>query len=269
MSWIVSVVCRVVLAALFTPFPLAWHVNQSATRKVVAPQACSATPHLSSTFLPTYFAAWWDTNTWVSKLQALKADCITNVIIQYSADATTHTAYFPSGLTGWSEVAGQPVLADALSAADLVPGITVTVGLATNDSWFNVHASPSAMSTQATVDGALADRIWALYSVHRSLRGWYLPLEMDSTNFQTLQSWQTMAAYYGAVTQHLRSLTPGLPVVVAPFFSAAAAGAGGQTPIQWEAMWNYLLAHAKINAIAVQDGVGDSGAVDGSLGAPG
>ena len=229
---------------------------------------CAATPRLSSTFLPTYFASWWDDSAWVAKLTALKADCITNVIIQDSADATTKTAYFATGMTGWGQYAGNPVIASALSAADSVGGMTVTVGLSSNDSWYNVHADATAMAAQAVTDNALADALSALYSTHQSFGGWYLPLEMDSVNFTSAAAQQTMAGYYGSVASHLHQLTPTRPVMVAPFFDAAAAGAGGQTAAQWQTMWEYILSNAPLDQIALQDGVGDSAAADGSLGAP-
>jgi len=238
-----------------------------AAATTLAAPACTAWPRLSSTFLPTYFAAWWDQTAWVAKLDQLKADCVTNVIVQYSADATTRTAYLPIGLAGWGLYAGNPVIADLLSAADLVGGMTVTVGLATNDSWFAQHADPAALAAQALIDNALADVLVALYAAHPSFAGWYLPLEMDSTNFATLTSWQTMAAYYLSVAGHLHALTPTFPVMTSPFFSAAAAGAGGQTPAQWQAMWAYILARAPIDVIVVQDGAGDSNGLAGSLGA--
>ncbi len=227
---------------------------------------CSASPRLSSTFLPTYFASWWDAATWAAKLTALKADCITNVIIQNSADSSTRTSYFPTGLTGWTQYAGDAVVADALAAADREGGITVTVGLSLSDTWFGAHADPAAMSLQAVTDTALAAQLWALYSGHHSFAGWYLPLEMDSVNFQSTSAWQTMADYFATLTARLHALSPGLPVMTAPFFNAAAAGAGGQTPAQWQAMWAYILARAPIDGLVVQDGVGDGTAADGSLG---
>ncbi|MGH9077114.1 MAG: DUF4434 domain-containing protein, partial [Acidimicrobiales bacterium] len=235
-----------------------------AAEPAATPSACTAGPHLSSTFLPTYLAVGWDEATWASKLAALRADCITNVVIQYSADVTTQTAYFPTTLSGWTESSGSPVVADALAAADGA-GVTVTVGLATNDRWFSQHADPVAMTAQAATDVAVADQLWARYRAHPSLAGWYLPLEVDSTNFTSTPAQQAMATYYAAVAGHLHALAPGLPVMVAPFFDAA--GPGGQTPSQWQAMWAYLVAQAPLDIVAVQDGAGDSGAVDGSLGA--
>jgi len=254
-------------AATFAGTGITHAVASVGARQAESPITCTATPRLSSTFLPTYFAAAWNQSTWVSKLNQLKADCITNVIIQYTADATTETSYFPTGMAGWHEYAGDPVVADALSAADSVGGVTVTVGLSINDWWFDEHAAPAAMATQADTDNALADQLWAQYSGYQSFAGWYLPLEMDSTNFASAAAWQTMATYYSAVAGHLQSLTPALPVTVAPFFTASDAGAGGQTPAQWQTMWAYILARAPIDVLAVQDGVGDSDAVDGSLGA--
>jgi hypothetical protein len=59
----------------------------------------------------------------------------------------------------------------------------------------------------------------------------------------------------------LHTLTPGRPVIIAPFFNTS----GGQTSAQWTTMWESILATAPVDVIALQDGVGDAHATSSQL----
>ena len=260
---------RILIAcALVTGAVLVSAVSAITSKAVAAGSpSCTTAPHLTSTYIPPYFASSWDGARWGQETSELQADCFNSMIIQYSGDAGQMASFYPTTMSGWTDTSPNDVIGDALAAADQA-GMKVTVGLTLNQKWFTVHADPTFLSQQAQYDNAMASDLWARYSSHQSFAGWYLPLEMDSANFQTQSDWANMVTYYTSVIDHLHALSPGLPITVAPFYQAAAAGAGGQTPAQWQAMWTYILSRVPIDVVAVQDGEGDPGSVDGSLGSP-
>jgi len=186
---------------------------------------------------------------------------ITQQVLQWTADSKADTTVYPSGLTGYTQNTSTDVLGRALSAADTA-GITEYVGLATNDDWWTNYANNATwLSDQATLANELADDIAASYGSHTSFGGWYLPFEVDNWNFTTSSSWSAMETFYTTVADHLHTLTPGLPVIIAPFFNTA----GGQTSSQWTTMWESILANAPIDVVALQDGIGDGHATNGQL----
>ena len=187
---------------------------------------------------------------------------IAQQVLQWTADSKADTTVYPSGLAGYTQSTSTDVLGRALSAADTA-GITEYLGLATNSDWWTNYANNSTWLTgQATTANALADDVYAKYGSHASFDGWYIPFEVDNWNFTTSTTWSTMASFYTTVANHLHTLTPGLPVIIAPFFNTA----GGQTSSQWTTMWESILGNAPIDVVALQDGIGDGHATNAQLG---
>ena len=186
---------------------------------------------------------------------------LTQQVLQWTADSQADTAIFPSGLAGYTQNTNTDVLGRALSAADAA-GLTEFVGLQTNNNWWTNYANNTNWLTgQATLANQLADTIWSNYGSHSSFGGWYLPFEVDNWNFTTQASWTAMANFYQTVASHLHTLTPGLPVIIAPFFNTS----GGQTSQQWTTMWTSILKNSPIDVIALQDGIGDGHATTAQL----
>jgi hypothetical protein len=186
---------------------------------------------------------------------------ITQQVLQWTADSKADTTVYPSGLTGYTQSTSTDVLGRTLTAADTAH-ITEYIGLATNADWWTNYANNSTWLTgQATAANALADDIHTKYGTHTSFGGWYIPFEVDNWNFTTSATWTAMASFYTTIVNHLHTLTPGLPVIIAPFFNTA----GGQTSAQWTTMWESILANAPIDVIALQDGIGDGHATNAQL----
>lgn len=186
---------------------------------------------------------------------------LTQQVLQWTADSKADTTVYPSGLTGYTQSTSTDVLGRVLSAADTA-GITEYVGLATNSDWWTNYANNSTwLTSQATTANALADDVYAKYGSHSSFGGWYIPFEVDNWNFTTTSSWSAMAGFYTTVANHLHTLTPGLPVIIAPFFNTA----GGQSSSQWTTMWESILSNAPIDVVALQDGIGDGHATNTQL----
>ena len=186
---------------------------------------------------------------------------LTQQVLQWTADSGTKTAVFPSGIPGYTQSTSTDVLERTLSAADKA-GLTEYVGLQISDEWWTELAQDTTwLTSQAAFANQLADRIWARYGSHASFGGWYLAFEVDNWNFTTQASWAALANFYTTVANHLHAITPGMPVIISPFYNPA----GGLTSAQWTAMWTYILRNAPIDVIALQDGFGAGHATTAQL----
>ncbi|SEG96581.1 F5/8 type C domain-containing protein [Nonomuraea solani] len=231
----------------------------------IAPPAgaatCAATPRFAGSFLQPGLGDTWSPATWDQELGYLTRACMSELVLQWTADSKAGTAVYPSALYGQSTATD--VVGAALSAADRA-GMTVYLGLQVNDDWWNTYANdPAWLAGQAAVAKNLADDLWEKYRTHASLAGWYLSFEVDNWNFTTTASQNAMAAFYQEVADHLHALSPGKPVVISPFFNTA----GGLTTAQWQSMWTSILTASPIDVIALQDGVGAGHASVGQLAA--
>lgn len=213
---------------------------------------CRASPRLSGTFLQPYLADSWSVDDWVAEFRLLREVCITDVVLQWTADSRARTTVYPSGLNGFVQSSQHDLVGNALAAADSV-GLDIYLGLQVNDDWWVTGASdPGWLSNEAATARALIDDLAGRYRTHQSFAGWYLPFEVDNHNFTSAASWDAMTSFYRDVSSHAHTRAPGLPVVIAPFFNPA----GGLTPAQWTEMWTTILANSDIDVIALQDGVG-------------
>ncbi|GAA3620515.1 hypothetical protein GCM10022419_127690 [Nonomuraea rosea] len=243
---------RRVLAVLSLVFSLVFSLvaGLPAAAAPAGAAACTTAPRFAGSFLQPALGDTWTAATWDQELGYLTRACMSQLILQWTADSKAGTAVYPSALYGQSTQTD--VVAAALSASDRA-GLTTYLGLQVNDDWWNTYANdPVWLDDEAGVANDLADDLWAKYGTHASLGGWYLSFEVDNWNFTTTASQNAMAAFYKKVADHLHALTPGKPVVISPFFNTA----GGLTTAQWQSMWTTILATSPVDVIALQDGVG-------------
>ncbi len=223
--------------------------------------ATGTTPKLNGSFVqPALVDSLTDGQLATEDADLVRAG-LTQQVLQWTADSKAATTVYPTTLSGYAQSTSTDVLGRTLDAADTA-GLTEYVGLALNGDWWNTYANdPAWLDDQATLANQLADEVHDQYGSHPSFRGWYLPLEVDNTDFPTSTTWSAMAGFYTTVADHLHTLTPGLPVIVAPFFDTSR----GLTSAQWTSMWEYVLDHAPIDVIALQDGIGDGHATTAEL----
>jgi Domain of unknown function (DUF4434)/F5/8 type C domain/Domain of unknown function (DUF5109)/Fibronectin type III domain len=186
---------------------------------------------------------------------------LTQQVLQWTADTGADTTVYPSGLSGYTQSTSTDVVGRILTAADNA-GLKEYIGLQVNNDWWTNYANDSSwLNGQATTATQLADDLYSKYGSHSSFAGWYIPFEVDNWNFTTSTTWSNMASFYTTVADYLHNLTPGLPVIIAPFFNTS----GGLTSSQWTTMWESILGNAPIDVVALQDGVGDGHATTQQL----
>lgn len=226
-----------------------------------ATPTCTTTPRISGSFVQPALIDGMTSTQLTNEFTTLTNACITSQVLQWTADTGVDTTVYPSGLAGYTQSTSTDVVSRLLTAADTA-GVKEYLGLGTDNDWWTNYANNTTwLSNQATAANALADDLYSKYSSHTSLSGWYIPFEVDNWNFLTSTTWSNMATFLSTVANHLHTLSPGLPVIIAPFFNTS----GGQTSSQWTTMWESILANAPIDVVALQDGVGDGHATTAQL----
>lgn len=228
-----------------------------------ATDPCETAPRLSGTFVQPALIDGWTNGQLDDEFEYLDDACIDTHILQWTADSGAGTAIYDSGLPGITQTTSTDVIDRLLEYAESWDK-TVYVGLQVNHEWFTKGVSDLTwLGEEADFAKDLADELYDNYGAYESFDGWYLPFEVDNLNFPTSTEWGRLGDFYDDVIDHLHTLDPALPVIVAPFYND---GLGGTiNPATWGDMWESILTDADIDVIALQDGVGAGHASVGDL----
>jgi len=234
----------------------AGNLSEASESVTVTTSAAAARPAFSGTFLQPDLGDSWDEEGWDTEFTYMKSVGIDQLVLQWSADSRYKTAVYPTSVPGFTQNTEQDLLNLALSTGDEHEA-EIYVGLIANEDWFAKYANDQVwLDQEEELVKAFATDIWNKYGSHESFTGWYLSFEVDNWNLPTATEWGRLANYYKDIIAHLKTLAPGKPVVISPFFNPS----GGLNTTGWQEMWEYILNIAPIDVIALQDGVGAGGA---------
>ena len=215
-------------------------------------QSPGGRPSLSGSFLQPDLGDQWTDKQWKKEFSYMKNAGLNQMVIQWTADSLEKTTIYPTKIQGYTQSTHTDVVERALHAADK-SGAQVYLGLQGNDEWWANYANDASwLRTEANTGNGIADELWKRYGHHRSLTGWYLWFEVDNVNETTVPQWNRLAEFFTISANHLHKLTPGKPVMIAPFYNASA----GLKPRQWQRMWEHILSRSSLDILALQDGVG-------------
>lgn len=128
-------------------------------------------------------------------------------------------------------------------------GITVYLGIPGFGGYEWTQSPADEIDRQIARAKAAIDAIYEQYGEHPAFGGWYLDNEIDEKDLIPTR-YDVTERYYRELTQYAHSLTPDLPVIVAPSFE------GGTSPNWYASKWKTLLERTGIDILAVQDSVG-------------
>ena len=223
-------------------------------------------PKLSGAFLQPQLGDTWTDTEWDNEFRYMQEVGMGHLILQWSADSGDMTAVYPTSLPGFTQSTSRDVVGKALEMGDTY-GFDIYIGLQLNHEWFGKYANDvSWLSGEADIAVDLVGELWDLYGDHESFKGWYLSFEVDNYNLPTPTEWQRMVDFYDEIIAAIDAESPGLPVMIAPFYNAKNPLVGLQ-PSGWQTMWEYILSRTDIDIIALQDGVGVDHATTGDLAA--
>lgn len=152
-------------------------------------------------------------------------------------------------VSGWgdapADVPEREPIRHLLAAAEALD-MQVFLGLGLDPSYWQGTFDP----VQGAADNiAIMERLEELYGASPALAGWYLPEEIDDRNFIRPEIHEAAIQYLAAMVEAAAE-RGGRPVMVAPYFGIAPNGPA------YAAWWDATLARARVDIIALQDGVG-------------
>jgi len=124
--------------------------------------------------------------------------------------------------------------------------MNVFLGLSLNPSYWAGQFHPLE---QARMNQQILTELFQRYQHHPSLAGWYLPEEIDDRTFLTQARKDAVISYLRSMSTYARMLTK-KPVMLSPYFGI---NPDGKAYASW---WDEVLSQAKVDIIAMQDGVG-------------
>ncbi|MFF2889522.1 DUF4434 domain-containing protein [Paenibacillus sp. NPDC057967] len=216
---------------------------------------------LNGSFLQPELGDQWSNTQWEDEFQYMKDVGMDHLILQWSANTEFGTAVYPTTVSGLTQETSQDVVAKALQMGEEY-GLDIYIGLQLNHEWFANYTNNVAwLDEEAGIAGELIEDLWNQYSSYDSFKGWYLSFEVDNWNLPDATSWQRMADFYNDVTTVAHTVSPGLPIMISPFYNVS----GGLNPSGWQTMWNYILSLTDIDILALQDGIGAGHAATSDL----
>ncbi|MDD2430242.1 MAG: DUF4434 domain-containing protein [Firmicutes bacterium] len=138
---------------------------------------------------------------------------------------------------------------DELFAEANKQGISIMIGTLSNRNYNWTNLSKSHLTK--VLDNLKADvtELYNRYGENNAFYGWYLSDEIDEKDLVpskfSLTTW-----YYSEQINHIKSLTPGKPILLSPSYEA------GTSPIWWEEKFDKFLEVVKVDILGPQDSVG-------------
>ena len=97
---------------------------------------------------------------------------------------------------------------------------------------------------------AMMAELHGRYGASPAFAGWYIAYEISDTMIAMPDARARIAAGYRELASTCRVLSPGCPVIIAPYFAAKLP------PDAFETLWTGFLREAGVDVVAVQDSVG-------------
>ncbi|MCE5340444.1 MAG: DUF4434 domain-containing protein [Planctomycetaceae bacterium] len=193
-------------------------------------------PHMAG-----YTQANWDEEIGLMS----RAGMDTVIVAPSIADGVAH---YPSALPFVTKVEDNGLIM-ILNACDTY-NIKCLVGLVGDGRWWT-DRSDTVLSSMAANNIAAADELLPLVSPHTSFAGWYMTEEIVFHEWTGTSHTRLINILLNPVVNHLKAITPDMPVANAPFVYDFNAGA--DACFNW---WNYTLSQVDFDITMLQDGLG-------------
>ncbi len=226
-------------------------------------------PKFSGTFLQSWICRRWDDERWQQEFDCMKEAGISYLVLQCIAeratDGTTVTDYDSSLEVLKGTYCGSPTVETTLSYAQK-SGIKVFVGLANYENWWRDAGAGDEYAEICRLSADIASEIYGLYKEKYpdALYGWYFVPEISNEK-SYINNIVQIAEGVNMVTSALSKETPGMPMIMSPFFSSYA---NGVSTCEMLRMWTKFFANAGLrdgDIFAPQDSMGGNAADDKGL----
>lgn len=188
-------------------------------------------------------------------------------IVAHTIDGVPTNNWVKSGM-GWLGDEVSPVQR-ALDASEKA-GIKLWLGLYLNEdpdtrSWWNTMSdNVISLEDQYIIDYHVArsismvDDLYAQFGNHPAFGGFYYSIEIANITFYPEENWPILANLISEVADAVHNNDPNVKIALCPFFNTNIEidGTALASPVEYGAMWEYVLAHADLDVLILQDGVG-------------
>ncbi|MFD1629462.1 DUF4434 domain-containing protein [Pseudopedobacter beijingensis] len=209
----------------------------------------------SGTFIQDFLVYNWDDAKWQQELSVLKE--VKMKYIVFYASVYNNQSLYESELPGITSKYNVDVLDRCLRNAERA-GMKVFIGLNFHEDWWQPYTS-SWLYEQMNIGNQIASEIKEKYSekYKNSFYGWYWAWEIDNLNYKTQSKQDMLVNALNSNLNHLRSITPDMPVMLCPFMNYRLGSAS-----EYSKMWTYIFSKTNFKAgdvFAPQDCIGADG----------
>jgi Domain of unknown function (DUF4434) len=215
--------------------------------RVPALQAANSSVRLNSTFLQlTVQHKNWTDAQWADLFEYFRRLQLSEVIVQWTAYDDL-LFYASPGADSDSPLAR--ILAHASRT-----GLKVWVGLYLDSEYWSRVAEGQA--TAAYLSGlrerslAIARDLTPLMKQQPAFLGWYLPEEIDDSNWQVPEARKELLRHLEVISGGLHELTPGAGIAISTFSNARVS------PAQFRDFWGEAFHTNVLSSVLLQDGIG-------------
>lgn len=190
----------------------------------------------------------WKKTQWKDFFEVMQQLNITSIIVQWSVRG--NDAFYASSQFHVIQTTPLNLILDMADSA----GMRVTVGLSHDPAYWNAIANTDKrnyLAKRLKTNRQVALELLPQLVHHTSFVGWYIPDEVDSTDWRTARDQQHLFFYLQQLAQYLHELTPKAEISISGFASRET------TPIALKQFWQDLLMHADtVRIVYFQDGIG-------------
>lgn len=208
----------------------------------------AASAELNGAFVWLAWNPGWSQARWSEELALMRGIGMNIVITGYSVNE--RVADYPTSLPALSASGHNPI-EKILTDAD-AHGMDVYLGLILENAWWS-QTSAAYYDGLAQLSMDVAAELYSLYSTHPSLKGFYLPEEIDNCRFVSETARQTLVQHLlKPVSDYIKTLNPQLVFCEAPFYNPSC-----QQPSDHAQWWIDTLTEApNFDLVIPQDGIG-------------
>jgi Domain of unknown function (DUF4434) len=188
----------------------------------------------------------WTDPQWSELFEYFRRLQLSEVILQW-------TTYDDIVFYGSPAEKSDSPLTKILAAASRT-GLKVWVGLYLDSEYWNRVAEGQATSAYLNRlrlrSLGIAEDLAHLVRQQAAFAGWYLPEEIDDSNWQTPEARRELLRHLGLVSGRLHELTPGARIAISTFSNARVS------PAQFRDFWAEAFHKSTLSTVLLQDGIG-------------
>ncbi len=208
----------------------------------------TARAELNGAFVWLGWNPGWNQARWSEELALMRDVGMDIIITGYSVNE--RIADYPTSLPSLTPSGHSPI-EKILTDAD-AHGMDVYLGLILENAWWS-QTDAAYYDGLAQLSMDVAAELYSLYSTHPSLKGFYLPEEIDNCRFTSEPARQTLVQHLlKPVSDYIHTLNPQLIFCEAPFYNPSC-----QQPADHGQWWIDTLTEAPhFDLVIPQDGIG-------------